>query len=99
VNDTTTIEEEEATRCSQRRDGGGGLSPMSRRVPLGQVLDIIEESNKEGGIPVNEDTQSLPKRHEDSNKLMTAEKGSEADQTPKTSTFKNVASAHNIIGA
>ncbi len=72
---------------------------MSRRVPLGQVLDIIEESNKEGGIPVNEDTPSSTKRHEDINKSITAEKGSEADQTPKSSTFKNVASAHNIIGA
>jgi hypothetical protein len=47
-NNTVAAEDEESimTGLNNQRNGS---SPMSRRVPLGQVLDIIEESNKEGG--------------------------------------------------
>lgn len=47
-NNNVAAEDEESLMKGSNNQRNGS-SPMSRRVPLGQVLDIIEESNKEGG--------------------------------------------------
>ncbi len=72
---------------------------MFRSAPFGKELAIIEESNKEGGttssLHINQEENTAIGYEE--NKSMVADKDSDAEPTFK-SAFKNVASAHHILG-
>lgn len=73
-------------------------SPTFRRPPFGKELAIIEESNKEGGttsLHINQEENTTIGFEE--NKSTVADNGSDAEPTFK-SAFKNVASAHHILG-